>query len=66
MNKVKLNEALKKSQFLSDPEVLADLLAEAWEITNAAWPNSSAADVLQMAKLMLYYEDGFDLEEPEE
>lgn len=67
MNVEQFSETVKKSQFISEPEMITELLQEAHGMCKAAWQDQepSPESVLTMVKVMLYYEEGFDVEEEE-
>lgn len=65
MNAEKLLATVSNSQFVSEPEMMVELLQEAHGMVKAAWPDRepTPGSVLNMAKLILFYEEGFDVEE---
>jgi hypothetical protein len=67
MNVEKLLATAKNSQFISDPEMLTELMQEAHGMVKAAWPNlePTPESVLTMVKVILFYEEGFDVDEEE-
>ncbi|MBN1186694.1 MAG: hypothetical protein JXB49_30735 [Bacteroidales bacterium] len=67
MNVDKLSATIAGSQFVSEPEMLVDLMQEAHGMVKAAWPNEEPSPecVLSMAKLILFYEEGFEVDEEE-
>jgi len=70
MNRENLTKALEKSQFISDPETMNELLFESETLLTAAYPDQTVTPqaVVGMAQLIMYYEEGAegDDELPEE
>lgn len=68
MEKQKLIEALEKSELVSDPEMITELLEQSEGFLKAAYPTAKLTPqtVIGMAQLVLFFEDGIDDEsEPE-
>lgn len=68
MNKENLKKALEKSDFISDPETMHDLLSDADNILQAAYPGKIVTPqaMVALAYLMLYFEDGAEMPEETE
>lgn len=67
MNVAQLSKTIAGSQYISEPEMLIELMQEAYGIVKAGWPNEEPRpeSVLEMVKVILHYEEGFDVEEEE-